>query len=153
MRCFCPPLAGVSRSDGGGTHNMDRKHKDKYSHYNSELRGLSHTLRNNMTKSEACLWKYVLRAGMMKGYTFRRQRPIGNYIVDFMCQELGLIIEVDGLTHNSEQAEDADALRQNHLEEQGFTVLRFTSNEVLQHIDSVRNSIELWIDEHLGNPI
>lgn len=106
-----------------------------------------------MTKSEACLWKYVLRAGMMKRYTFRRQRPIGNYIVDFLCQELGLIIEVDGLTHNSEHAEQADALRQCHLEELGFTILRFTSNEVLKHIDEVKNAIELWIDERHGNSI
>ncbi len=153
MMSYCPPLAGVSRSDGGGTRNMDKKHKDKYSHYNSELRGLSHTLRNNMTKSEACLWKYVLRAGMMKGYTFRRQRPVGNYIVDFLCQELGLVIEVDDLTHNSEQAVDADTLRQSYLDELGFTVLRFTSNEVLKHIDEVMNTIELWIDERHGNSI
>ncbi len=89
----------------------------------------------------------------MKGYTFRRQRPVGNYIVDFLCQELGLIIEVDGLTHNSEQAVDADTLRQSYLEELGFTVLRFTSNEVLKHIDEVMNAIELWIDERHGNSI
>ena len=48
-----------------------------------------------MTKAEACLWKYVLRASRMKGYGFRRQRPIMNYIADFMCKELMLVIEVD----------------------------------------------------------
>ena len=55
-----------------------------------------------MTKAEACLWKYVLRAGQLKSYQFRRQRPILNYVADFMCMELMLIIEVDGITHHSE---------------------------------------------------
>src|SRR5690606_889057 len=110
-------------------------------------RSLAHTNRYNMTKGEACMWKYVLSARNMKGYLFRRQRPVDNYIADFMCRELNLIIEVDGLSHNNEQAEQSDNERQARLEELGFTVLRFTSNEVLQHIDGVRNSIELWIEE------
>ena len=55
-----------------------------------------------MTKAEACLWKYVLRAGKMKSFQFRRQRPVLNYIADFMCKELMLIIEVDGITDSWE---------------------------------------------------
>lgn len=132
---------------------MDTNHKDNFSHYNSNLQGLARTLRNNMTKSEACLWKYVLRARMMKGYSFRRQRPIDSYIVDFLCRELNLVIEVDGLTHNNEETDRADALRQKHLEELGFTVFRFTSDEILKHIDGVRAAIELWIDEQAGTSI
>jgi very-short-patch-repair endonuclease len=69
-------------------------------HYNKRLQFNANTLRKEMTKAEACLWKFVLRAGMMKGYSFRRQRPVLNYIADFMCKELMLVIEVDGLTHN-----------------------------------------------------
>lgn len=148
-----PAGGGVRTADGGGIRNMDRNHKENHSHYNSNLRGLAHTMRNNMTKGEASLWKYVLRAGIMKGYSFRRQRPVENYIVDFMCRELNLIIEVDGLTHNSNEADTADAERQQFLEALGFTILRFTSNEVLTHIDGVRNTIELWIDEATGTTI
>jgi len=56
-----------------------------------------------MTKAEACLWKYVLPAGMMKGYTFNRQRAVMNYIADFSCKKLCLVIEVDGITHQQEE--------------------------------------------------
>jgi very-short-patch-repair endonuclease len=130
---------------------MDNNHKDNFSHYNGNLQRLSRTLRNNMTKSEACMWKYVLRARLMKGFSFRRQRPIDKYIVDFLCRELHLIIEVDGLTHDTEAAEQRDEQRDKHLQELGFTILRFTSNEVLQHIDEVRGAIEQWIEDNLSN--
>ena len=60
-------------------------------------------LRKEMTNEEACLWKYILRAGQLKGFQFRRQRPVLNYIADFMCMELKLIIEVDGITHQWEE--------------------------------------------------
>ncbi len=130
---------------------MDNNHKDNFSHYNGNLQRLSRTLRNNMTKSEACMWKYVLRARLMKGFSFRRQRPIDKYIVDFLCRELHLIIEVDGLTHDTEAAEQHDEQRDKHLQELGFTILRFTSNEVLQHIDEVRGAIEQWIEDNLSN--
>lgn len=56
-----------------------------------------------MTKAEACLWKYVLSSGKLKGYKFKRQRPVLQYIADFMCPDLMLIIEVDGITHLDEE--------------------------------------------------
>ena len=71
--------------------------------YNKNLQPYANRLRKEMTKAEACLWKYVLRAGTMKGFQFRRQRPVLNYIADFMCKELMLIIEVDGITHHFEE--------------------------------------------------
>jgi very-short-patch-repair endonuclease len=52
-------------------------------HYNKNLQPFANRLRKEMTKAEACLWKYVLRAGKMKGFQFRRQRPVLNYIADF----------------------------------------------------------------------
>ena len=67
--------------------------------YNKDLKGLAKANRSTMTNAEACLWKYVLAARQMKGYQFRRQIPVLNYIADFMCKELMLIIEVDGITH------------------------------------------------------
>jgi len=95
-----------------------------------------------MTKAEACLWKYVLRAGRVKGFTFRRQRPVLQYIADFMCKELLLIIEVDGITHTYETVTQTDKKRQSDLENAGFTVIRFTDDEVLKHINKVRLAIE-----------
>lgn len=77
-----------------------------------------------MTKAEACLWKYALRASQMKGYGFRRQRPVLNYIADFMCQELFLIIEEDGITHQDEKVIENDKVRQSRLKAVSFTLLR-----------------------------
>ena len=98
-----------------------------------------------MTKAEACLWKYVLKAKNMKGFQFRRQRPVLNYIADFMCKELLLIIEVDGITHTYDQVSMNDQKRQLALENAGFTVLRFTDEEVLTDINGVYRKIEGWI--------
>lgn len=100
-----------------------------------------------MTKAEACLWKYVLRAGGMLGFTFRRQRPVLNYIADFLCKELMLIIEVDGMTHSYEEIVENDQRRQNQLEMAGFKVLRFSDEEILNHINSVGQTIESEVRE------
>jgi very-short-patch-repair endonuclease len=121
--------------------------KENFSLYNKELKQLANKLRKEMTKAEACLWKYVLRARIMKGYQFRRQRPVLNYIADFMCKELNLIIEVDGISHDHAEAVIHDEIRQKKLEQAGFTVLRFEDEEVLQHINYVKDKIEDWIDE------
>jgi very-short-patch-repair endonuclease len=116
--------------------------------YNKDLKSLARSLRKNMTKSEACLWKYVLKGRRLKGYQFNRQRPVINYIADFMCKELNLIIEVDGITHNDEDVIRNDKFRQQKLEEAGFYVMRFSDEEVLNHINNVQQRIETWIDEH-----
>jgi very-short-patch-repair endonuclease len=94
--------------------------------YNKRLIANARELRKNMTKAEACLWKYVLKAGGMKGFTFRRQRPVLHYIADFMCKELFLIIEVDGITHSYGTVASEDIKGQGDLEKAGFTVIRFT---------------------------
>jgi very-short-patch-repair endonuclease len=98
--------------------------QDNLCGYNKRLQPFANKLRKDMTKAEACLWKYVLRARQMKGYQFRRQRPILNYIADFMCKELHLVIEVDGITHDSKLAKDN--CRTDELRQAGFNVLRFT---------------------------
>lgn len=110
--------------------------------YNKHLTPYANKLRKDMTKAEACLWKYVLRAGGVQGFTFRRQRPVLKYIADFMCKELMLIIEVDGITHSFEQVAQHDEVRQNELEQVGFRVIRFTDEEVLSSIECVRSEIE-----------
>ncbi|HPG12243.1 MAG TPA: endonuclease domain-containing protein [Chitinophagaceae bacterium] len=128
---------------------MPGKHNNL--HYNKHLQPYANKLRKEMTKAEACLWKYVLRAGTMKGYQFRRQRPVLKYIADFMCKELMLVIEVDGITHQSEEVAVKDEIKQKALEEAGFTVLRFTDDDVLNHIDAVSNSIEDWIEKKVSS--
>src|SRR5256885_15851430 len=102
--------------------------------YNKTLHPLASGLRRDGTKAEACLWKYVLRAGQMKGYEFRRQRPVLNYIADFMCKPLKLIIELDGGIHRDDLVAENDAIRQARLKEAGFIVLRFDNAMVLQRI-------------------
>ena len=118
--------------------------------YNKNLQPYASRLRKEMTKAEACLWKYVLRAGKMKGFQFRRQRPVLNYIADFMCKELMLVIEVDGITHHFEEVIKSDEKRQRALETAGFTVLRFTDDEVLKNINAVHNYLEDWIEKKIG---
>lgn len=113
--------------------------------YDKHLRNFANKNRKNMTKAEACLWKYVLSTGKMKGYSFRRQRPVLHYIADFMCKELMLIIEVDGLTHQWEEVAKNDKIREEALKKIGFTVLRFDDDVVLTQINRVMEVIEDYI--------
>ncbi len=115
--------------------------------YHKNLQPLANVLRKNMTKAEACLWKFILRSGKMKGYTFRRQRPVLNYIADFMSTDLKLIIEVDGITHDFKETIKKDEIRQKELEKAGFTVIRFIDDNILTDIENVRRAIEIAIEE------
>ncbi|MEO9485716.1 MAG: histidinol dehydrogenase [Ekhidna sp.] len=89
-------------------------------------------------EGEATLWKYVLRASGL-GYPFKRQRPIDNYIVDFVSLPLKLIIEVDGITHSYEDVATKDEIRQKALENLGFTIIRIPDDAILSNIDRVKN--------------
>ena len=116
--------------------------------YNKKLQPFAKELRMNMTKAEACIWKYVLKSGKLNGYKFRRQRPVLNYIADFMCFDLMLITEVNGLTHSYDQVVNKDITRQKALESAGFKVLRFNDEEVLNDIENVENEILGFIDKY-----
>jgi very-short-patch-repair endonuclease len=118
----------------------------KNNFYNKQLKINARNLRKEMTRAEASLWKYVLRASTT-GYPFRRQRPILNYIVDFVCLPLKLIIEVDGYSHLLDEVKEKDEKRQKKLEDAGFKVIRFTDEEVLTEIDNVRAVIECELQE------
>ena len=100
-----------------------------------------------MTKAEAWLWKYILKARKLKGYQFRRQRPVLNYIADFMCMDLMLVIEVDGISHWDEEVVKKDKSRQKKLEEVGFTVLRFDDNDVLHDIENVERVLLGFVED------
>ena len=114
-------------------------------HYNKKLKGLARSLRKYSTKAEIILWTDLLRAKSMRGYAFLRQRPIGNYIVDFFSKELELVIEVDGITHEYKQREDFE--KDLFLTKLGYKVMRFEDNDVLNHLDFVATEIERYIDQ------
>ena len=121
--------------------------KSNFHHYNPQLQPFANKLRKQMTKAEACIWKYALRAGMMKGYSFRRQRPVLNYIADFMSKDLMLIVEVDGLTHTWEETILKDKKREDELKKIGFTVLRFSDHDVLNNMENVKRTLYNWIED------
>lgn len=125
-----------------------KANKENNYHYNKKLKGLAKANRQNMTKSAACMWKYLLASRQMMGYQFRRERPILNYIADFVCLDLLLIIEVDGITHDSDWAIKKDKERDGNLKEVGFTVLRFSSWEVLNRMIDVSVMIGEWIEKY-----
>ncbi|GAB5552847.1 MAG: hypothetical protein Sapg2KO_24380 [Saprospiraceae bacterium] len=93
------------------------------------------------------MWEFILRRKQLKGYKFKRQRPVLNYIADFMCQDLLLIIEVDGITHKDPQQQIRDQIRQKNLEAAGFTVLRFSSWDSIYHQEQVKQVLLDWIGE------
>ena len=96
------------------------------------------SLRKNPTDAERALWKH-LRLHQLGDHKFRRQQPIGHYIVDFVCLEKRLVIELDG-GHHPQQV-DSDLARSVWLEQQGFRVIRFWNNQVLNEIDAVKSTI------------
>jgi len=120
-----------------------------YIPYNKKLKEFSQKLRKNSTLSEVLLWDY-LRAKKMKGYKFNRQKPLLNYIVDFYCKELNLVIEIDGDSHNYKYK--ADVKRQKELEKYNLYFLRFDDIDVKKDIDNVLREIEFWIDGYKNNP-
>ena len=106
--------------------------KRKIIPYNPSLKNLAKQLRKQMTFSEVKLWM-LLNNFQMMGYDFDRQRPILNYIVDFYCKDLQLVIEVDGITHMDTNAVEKDEIRDDELNEYGITVLRFNALDVLHN--------------------
>ena len=111
----------------------------------SNVTNNARTLRKRMTDVEQLLW-HKIRSRQLRNYRFRRQHPIGRYIVDFICLETKLIIELDGGQHADQKK--YDNIRDIFLTQQGFNVLRFWNNEVLNNLDGVL----LNINQHLPPP-
>jgi len=108
--------------------------------YNKNLKQHSRRLRENMTDAEKLLWAKI-RVKQIKGYQFYRQKPIGDYIVDFYCPKTKLVIEVDGSQHLSGEMTENDRIRDKYLNSLGLRVLRFNNIEVLANIEGVLESI------------
>ena len=102
-------------------------------------------LRKNQTNGERAVWK-VLRAGRCYGLKFRRQVPIGPYIVDFLCVKKMLIIEIDGTSHFDPGAQKRDEKREAYLRSRGFDVLRFSNTAAAESPGWVAHTIK----RHLG---
>ncbi len=104
--------------------------------------------RHNMTEAESALWRYIRSEQL--GYKFLRQHVIGDYIVDFLCRETNLIIEIDGEYHLEGEQQQLDLIRTQWLEERGYKVIRFTNDDVLFNIDKTIEIIKyniLWKKE------
>ncbi len=137
-----PPLEGGSKSPISGWGNQ---------HYISKKAQLNaKDLRNNPTLQEQKLWQYLRKSNL--GYKFRRQQPIGNYIVDFFCPELKIIIELDGGQHNEPENINYDKKRDDFLTKQGFRIIRIWNNEIDNNIEGVIEYIKNNIKQQQTPP-
>lgn len=121
--------------------------------YNNKLQWNANELRKEMAKSATCLWKFVLRNRHMLGCQFRRQAVIANYVVDFVCFPLRLIIEIDGATHDNETQYNYNKERDGNLRELNFITLRIADYNVFNKINDNSNPIQNWIEEYAQVPL
>lgn len=112
--------------------------------YNKTLKQYSRDLRNHSTQGEILLWK-KLRGRSFMGYQFLRQKPLDNYIVDFYCQALKLVVEVDGKYHNDPEVYRKDLTREEVLKSYDLTVLRFPEMMVRNAMDDVLKAMEVYV--------
>lgn len=109
-----------------------------------KLHTFARSLRKHSTDAEQLLWQ-ALRNRRLNGLKFRRQHPIGKYIVDFYCSEKKFVIEVDGDYHL--YTDENDIERQNWLESQGYRIVRFWNEDVLKDLEAVVHYIKQIVDE------
>ena len=116
--------------------------------YNPNLKRLARELRKRSTLAEVLLWRH-LKGRQRHGVDFHRQKPIGEYIVDFFAPELMLAVEIDSDSHRLKEREDIE--RQRKLEVLGIRFLRFTDRQVKTNIDGVVQEIDDWIENRMRN--
>jgi very-short-patch-repair endonuclease len=114
--------------------------------YNKKLKSFARELRNECTFTENILWKSVLKGRKLKGYQFFRQRPIDNYIADFFCKELKLIVELDGISHKDKIKEDR--IKDEDLTKLEYNVIRFNDDFILNDLNNVERILYKWIEEY-----
>ena len=120
--------------------------------YQGNLKRYARRLRANMTESELALWSRLRRKQLLN-VQFYRQKPIGNYIVDFYAPQAKLVVEVDGSQHLESNYASEDVQRDAYLMDQGLLVLRFNNLQVLQELDAVAAVIFQELMNRLGeNP-
>ncbi len=114
-----------------------------------ELKEKARGLRNNMTRAEIILWSR-LRMRQLGGYKFRRQQKIYDYIVDFYCHKLRLVIEVDGDIHSSLKQAELDKSRDKILKINGYNVVRLSNYDIETNLDASVNKIKSFISTNLS---
>ena len=120
--------------------------------YSQKLKNFSRKLRNDSTDAEILIWSH-LRYKQLSNVQFYRQKPIGNYIVDFYAPALALVIEVDGGQHLEEDNLCKDNIRDLYLKLQGLRVLRFDNLQVIESIDEVVEVIVSVVDNILMDSV
>ncbi|MBA2612845.1 MAG: endonuclease domain-containing protein [Bacteroidetes bacterium] len=114
------------------------------SHYNKSLKYLARDKRNDSSFGEVLLWKNLLSKSRL-GFQFNRQFPFENYILDFICSKLKLVIEVDGYSHSFKQ--DEDNLRDENLNHLGYEVLRFSGHDIKYNFENVTRAVVAKVDK------
>ena len=106
-----------------------------------KLKQNARNLRNNMTEQERKLWN-IIRNRNFYGYRFLRQYVIGQYIVDFICREKKVVIEIDGGQHNESENIEYDKQRTKYLENKGYKVIKFWNNDIDSNIEGVYQHLQ-----------
>ena len=112
----------------------------KYNYKKEKIR----LLRKNQTETEKIIWE-ILRNRKIMGIKFRRQYPIGEYIVDFYSVKSKLVIEIDGMWHYTEERIEYDKIRTKYIACKGIKVIRFSNKEILENIEKVINEIKIHL--------
>jgi len=120
-------------------HNNNLHH-----HANPSTYEIARILRKQQTEAEELLWQ-LLRNRRVGGLKFRRQHPFENYVLDFYCHEVKMVVEADGSIHNEPEVVQYDNARTTRLSEAGIVVLRFTNEEIENNPAYVINTIESWL--------
>ncbi|WP_017930033.1 endonuclease domain-containing protein [Robiginitomaculum antarcticum] len=116
---------------------------------NPKTRGQAKALRKKLTEAEWTLW-HKLKAKQFFGLHFRKQHPIGPYITDFACVKIKVIIEVDGDSHYFEVGVKKDEIRTEYLNNLGWTVYRYSNDEIYHEVDSVLDDLYIKLEPHLA---
>ncbi len=132
-------MDGVSRTDG--VCYM----KSKILTYNPKLKQVARKLRKQGILSEVLLWN-ELKGKKLLGHDFHRQKPIDNYVVDFYCNELMLVVEIDGDSHNYKI--EYDKKREDKLNSLGITILKYYDGAIKQNVYEIVEDIKKWILKH-----
>ena len=136
-RCNHPPLAGGSKLQSNFGEGALSITKNSYSQKKLQF---AKNLRHNQTDAEGLLWYYI-RSKQLGGFRFKRQQIIGKYIVDFVCFEKKLIIELDGSQHGEIDIIKSDKIRDDFLKYRGFKILRFWNEEIFKNCSEVLDFI------------
>ena len=115
--------------------------------YNSELKDQAYSLRRSLTPEERHLWYGFLNSYPVR---FRRQRPLGEFIVDFYCAKAKLVVEIDGSGHYTDAGRRYDALRTAYLESLGLRVVRFSNHDIEAHFDRTCQHIDVEVRNRIS---